>query len=105
MANNKPMNKSSVVPKKFYLLFILLIVFLCSVICIITFIYQHINRINNTFKQLNVIKENIEIINTSHHKILVNQLSSYTIDQETYDQNKQIISNSCKINEIFKPWK
>ncbi len=101
MAKIKPMNKLSVVPKKIYLIFILLIVFLCSVAIIVTLMHQHINKINNTHVQLNIIKENIESVNASYHKILVNQLLCYDIGQDLNDNIKQEIANSfLKINEI-----
>lgn len=101
MAKIKPMNKLSVVPKKIYLIFILLIVFLCSVAIIVTLMHQHISRISKTHVQLNIIKENIESVNASYHKILVNQLLCYDIGQDLNDNIKQEISNSfLKINEI-----
>ncbi len=101
MAKIKPTNTLSLVPKKIYLLFVLLVVFLCSVVCIITLIYHHTGRLNHTVEQLNNIQENIGSVNTAHHKILINQLSCYNIGQESYDNIKQEINNSfLKIREI-----
>jgi PAS domain-containing protein len=62
---------------------------------------QRANKINSTRGQLKIVKENIESINTSHLKILVNLIAGCNTGQESLDNiNQEITYSLLKIREI-----
>ncbi|MBN1413658.1 MAG: GAF domain-containing protein [Bacteroidales bacterium] len=87
------MNKLSAIPKRLYYFFLLLLLYIAAVVFILYFIQLRINHTAKAEKQLFLIKEKIEILNASHHRLLTTILYGKDVGKETFDNTDKKMDN------------